>query len=110
MKGYKGRSGAELVPFYDLVITYQAGRREAKVPVNGVMEVAINAVAEHLGKLPDAPNDETTQERGLEYLYSLSVGSLIAADHLPTGLSYKAFESALKENFVCEGGLYHSAR
>lgn len=110
MKGYKGRSGSELVPFYDLVITYQAGQREARVPVDGVMKVAIDAVTEHLGKLPTAPNDETSHERSLEYLYSLSVGSLIASDHVPTGLSFKALESALKENFVCEGGLYHSAQ
>nr|WP_240148458.1 DNA methyltransferase [Diaminobutyricibacter tongyongensis] len=108
MKGYKGRSGSELVPFYDLVITYQAGRRESTVPVDGVLSAAMRTVAAHLKHVSPVLSEETSHERSLEYLYSLSIGSLIAGDHSPKGLSFKAMELALRENFVCEGGLYYA--
>ena len=52
MKGYKGRSGAELVPFYDLVITFTAGSRAASPQRTGVVEVALDAVRRHLTTLP----------------------------------------------------------
>src|SRR4029450_7356138 len=38
MKGYKGRSGAELVPFYDLVITFTGGTNAPRAHLNGAGE------------------------------------------------------------------------
>lgn len=96
MKGYKGRSGAELVPFYDLVITFTAGSRAPSPQRAGVADVALEAVRKHLATLPDAA-DGSSAQRSLEYLYSLSVGAVIASGHRPTGLSFRAFEQLLSE-------------
>jgi 16S rRNA G966 N2-methylase RsmD len=106
MKGYKGRSGAELVPFYDLVITFVSGARASKGLLNGYGEIALDAVRTHLEALPSVSNYETQHERSLEYLYSLSVRAVVGAGHHPTGLSFRALERLLSENLVCEGRRY----
>jgi 16S rRNA G966 N2-methylase RsmD len=93
MKGYKGRSGAELVPFYDLVITFTAGSRAAGPGRTGALELAMRAVRDHLSSVPAAD----VSQRSLEYLYSLSVGAVIASGQQPTGLSFRAFEQLLRE-------------
>ncbi len=98
MKGYKGRSGAELVPFYDLVITFTAGSRAPSVQRTGAVEVALEAVRRHLATVSGtAAADGSSSQRSLEYLYSLSVGAVIASGHRPTGLSFRAFEQLLRE-------------
>jgi 16S rRNA G966 N2-methylase RsmD len=94
MKGYKGRSGAELVPFYDLVITFTAGSRVPGAQRTGALEVAMDAVRAHLKTLTEADD----AQRSLEYLYSLSVGAVIASGRQPTGLSFRAFEQRLRES------------
>ena len=100
MKGYKGRSGAELVPFYDLVITFTAGSRALSVQRTGAVEVALEAVRRHLAMLQSTPaTDSHSSQRSLQYLYSLSVGAVIAAGHRPMGLSFRAFEQLLRETF-----------
>jgi hypothetical protein len=106
MKGYKGRSGAELVPFYDLVITFVSGARASNNHLNGAGEIALDAVRAHLKALSSASNDVTQHERSLEYLYSLSVGAVIGAGHHPTGLSFRALEQLLREHLACEGRRY----
>lgn len=103
MKGYKGRSGAELVPFYDLVITFTAGSRAPTAPLNGVGSIALSAVRAHLTQLPDAGSDDVQHQRSLEYLYSLSVGAVIAEGHSPTGLSFRALDVLLRENLTGDG-------
>lgn len=100
MKGYKGRSGAELVPFYDLVVTYTAGVQAAP-ELNGAGEIALAAVRAHLADLP--AGDGSAQQRSLEYLYSLSVGAVISAGARPKGLSFKALDRLLRENLVFDG-------
>jgi hypothetical protein len=92
MKGYRGRSGAELVPFYDLVITFTAGSRTPRPRRSGALEIALDATRRHLATVGDEPST-----RSLEYLYSLSVGAVISAGRTPTGLSFRAFEQALRE-------------
>jgi 16S rRNA G966 N2-methylase RsmD len=96
MKGYKGRSGAELVPFYDLVITFTAGSRAPRPQRSGVADVALDAVRRHLATLAGT-DDGSSSQRSLEYLYSLSVGAVIASGHRPTGLSFRVFEQLLSE-------------
>lgn len=105
MKGYKGRSGAELVPFYDLVITFTAGTRTVG-NLNGAGEIALDAVRAHLAELP-AANGTAQQQRTLEYLYSLSVGAVITAGAQPTGLSFKALDHLLREHLSFDGGAFH---
>lgn len=103
MKGYKGRSGVELVPFYDLVITFQPGSRAPKSHLNGAGEIALDAIKTHLKTLPAAANDEIHHQRSLEYLYSLSVGAVIGTGHEPKGLSYRALEQLLRQNLTSNG-------
>jgi len=109
MKGYKGRSGAELVPFYDLVITFTAGSRAASPQRTGVVEVALDAVRRHLTTLPSGgATDGLSSQRSLEYLYSLSVGAVIASGQRPTGLSFRAFERLLSESLPRNASGYSS--
>jgi 16S rRNA G966 N2-methylase RsmD len=103
MKGYKGRSGAELVPFYDLVITYSPGVRAELPRLNGAGEVALQAVRRHLDELPTGTGQDADPRRSLEYLYSLSVGAVISGGGKPTGLSFKALRSLLNANLSTDG-------
>jgi 16S rRNA G966 N2-methylase RsmD len=100
MKGYKGRSGTELVPFYDLVITFQPGSRVPKSSLNGSGEIALEAVKRHLRDLPTLDSEETQRERSLEYLYSLAVAAVIGSGRRPTGLSFRALDQMLREKLV----------
>lgn len=105
-KGYKGRSGAELVPFYDLVITFQPGSRAPKSHLNGAGEIALDAVKRHLKELGSVENEETANKRSLEYLYSLSVGAVIGTGHHPTGLSFRALDQLLREKLTSNGNQF----
>lgn len=107
MKGYKGRSGAELVPFYDLVITFTSGERVPQPHLNGAGGIALDAVTNHLRALPLADSDATRRQRSLDYLYSLAVSAVISRGHQPTGLSYKALEGLLRENLVADGVTFY---
>jgi len=107
MKGYKGRSGAELVPFYDLVITFTAGEISQAGRLEGAGEIALEAIKEHLDGLPEGHNADTERQRSLEYLYSLSIGAVISRDAKPVGLSFKALEDMLKQELTAEGNLYY---
>ncbi|GAB3572556.1 hypothetical protein GCM10027405_39480 [Arthrobacter alkaliphilus] len=100
MKGYKGRSGAELVPFFDLVITFTAGAKGDVQNLNGAGEIALDAIRRHLSNLPQGDKNEVTHQRSLEYLYSLSIGAVIANGSKPTGLSFKALEELLNSNLA----------
>lgn len=103
MKGYRGRNGSELVPFYDLVITFTPGR--SGIPdLNGAGEIAVDAVRRHL--VQSGHLATTSRERSLEYLYSLAVGHVVASGAMPEGLSYRAFEALCNEHFVRSGQYY----
>lgn len=104
MKGYRGRNGLELVPFYDLVITFAPGR-VTRPRLNGAGTLAIDAVRGHLTKLADY--SPTAHERSLEYLYSLAVCAVLARGAEPEGLSFRGFEKLCGENFQRRGRYYH---
>jgi predicted RNA-binding Zn-ribbon protein involved in translation (DUF1610 family) len=76
-KGYKGRSGKEDVPAFDIVLnTHKPGavRRRAKPP--GGLQEASEVLTAHLAKLPPIGEDaEGDRERTLPYLHSLLVRS-----------------------------------
>jgi hypothetical protein len=100
MKGYKGKSGRELVTFYDLVITYTPGRSESQ-KLNGAGEVAVDAIRRHLKET--AHLSAEADEHSLEYLYSVAVGSVVASGTRPDGLSYRSFEQLCEANFNRQG-------
>lgn len=103
MKGYKGRDGHELVPFYDLVITFAPGR-VIRPHLNGAGEIAVDAVRQHLTTFADVPT--RSRECSLEFLYSLAVSQVVARGAEPEGLSYRAFENLCSVNFERDGQHY----
>jgi DNA modification methylase len=74
-KGYKGRSGKEDVPAFDIVLNvHKPGpvRRKSKAP--GGFAEAADVLLAHLSKLPPVGVDlEADRERTLPYLHSLLV-------------------------------------
>ena len=100
-KGYKARRG-ELVPFYDLVMTFDTARRSAP-RLNGAGEMALEAVIAHLESLDPKPS----HARHLDYLYSVAVGAVIGGGARPTGLSLRAFEQLCNERFERVGDSFH---
>lgn len=99
MKGYRGKSGRELVTFYDLVITFTSGR--IKATLNGAGEIALDAIRRHLAD--SAHLEPDGREHSLEFLYSVAVGAVVASGSAPDGLSYRAFEQLCNENFDRRG-------
>ena len=92
-KGYKVRRG-ELVPFYDLVMTFTPDRRS--VPhLNGAGNVALDAVTRHLESLEST---SFSAKRNLDYLYSVAVGGVVESGERPVGLSLRAFEHLCNQN------------
>lgn len=101
-KGYKVRRG-ELVPFYDLVMTFTPSRKG--VPnLNGAGHVALDVITAHLTRLNG--NDIPTR-RNLDYLYSVAVGGVISAGAKPTGLSLRAFEKLCESNLTRVGDCFY---
>ncbi len=92
-KGYKARQG-ELVPFYDLVMTFTPDRQRFE-RLNGAGNIALDAVTAHLNRLDSGRN---TTKRNLDYLYSVAVGEVIRSGQRPTGLSLRAFEQLCNDN------------
>lgn len=108
MKGYKGRFGAEMVPFYDLIITFEHTSTRATHHLNGAGAIALEAVHEHLLTLPDDTHGTPNHKRSLEYLYSLSVGAVIGSGAAPKGLSYQAVRTMLEQNLRCNDGFFYT--
>lgn len=74
-KGYKGRSGAENVASYDVVLAMRAGQsRHARSITAARRAEATEILAGHLSKLPPAGSDPALDyQRTLPYLHSLLV-------------------------------------
>jgi hypothetical protein len=107
MKGYRGRAGLELVPFYDLVITFSPGHHDIPV-LNGAGEIALNALTKHLVTMDQTGLPIDAQERSLEYLYSLAVASVIREGAQPHGLSFRALEALATQRFQRNGQHFSS--
>jgi hypothetical protein len=91
-KGYKIRRG-ELVPFYDLVMTFSPTERGIPA-LNGAGELALDAVREHLRQV--GPSDPPAF-RSVDFLYSVAVAGVVRAGKKPVGLSLRAFEQLCNE-------------
>jgi 16S rRNA G966 N2-methylase RsmD len=102
MKGYRGRAGLELVPFYDLVITFTPGTPRSP-HLNGAGEIAVETVRAHLRDADHAGIPATAAIRSLEYLYSLAVGGVVRHGARPDGLSFRAFEAVCRSHFTGDG-------
>lgn len=102
MKGYRGRAGTELVPFYDLVITFSPGK-PVRPHLNGAGEIAVDAVRTHLLGADHRGVPTRSHLRSLEYLYSLAVGSIVRLGARPDGLSFHAFEGLCRNHFATDG-------
>ena len=100
-KGYKSRRG-ELVPFYDLVMTFDVAKRGA-LRFNGADDMAVDAVTAHLHRLEGS----TSAQRQLDYLYSVAVGAVIGGGGKPDGLSLRAFEQLCNDRFERVGSAYY---
>lgn len=99
-KGYKARRG-ELVPFYDLVLTFNADAQSLP-RLNGAGELALDAVADHLEGL----GSSAPERRQLDYLYSVAVGAVIGGGAKPIGLSLRAFEQLCNQRFERTGDAF----
>ena len=100
-KGYKVRRG-ELVPFYDLVMTFDVTSRSTP-RLNGAGDIAVDAVTAHLESLERS----TSPQRQLDYLYSVAVGAVIGGGAKPDGLSLRAFEQLCNDRFERVGSAYY---
>ena len=100
-KGYKVRRG-ELVPFYDLVMTFNATERGAP-RLNGAGDLALDAVTAHLEGL----DGSTSPKRQLDYLYSVALGAVIGGGAKPVGLSLRAFEQLCNDHFERVGCAFY---
>ena len=104
-KGYKIRQG-ELVPFYDLIMTFSLSRRPQD-QLNGAVGSSLHALNRHLTSL--GPRD-TPKKRTLEYLYSVAIGGLLRSGTKPTGLSFRAFRTLCENNFKRIGDSYYAPK
>ena len=105
MKGYRGRAGLELVPFYDLVITF--ARTSARAPeLNGVGDAALDAIRDHLAEADRLQEPLGSPIRSLEYLYSVAIGNVIRQGGVPLGLSFRSFEEIASDHFARAGNQF----
>jgi DNA modification methylase len=99
MKGYKGRSGAENVASFDIVLHLRAPVAEPTVITGSATvgvsrtqrELVLASVLEHLAAMPD----DATAERTLPYLYSLTVQTLLNAGVSMRGHSMESLRALL---------------
>lgn len=107
MKGYKARDGRELVPFYDLVITFVHRNGTITAPrLNGAGDLALRAVKDHLRDADSLGLPRNADERSREYLYSVAVSGVIRADGRPDGLSFRAFRDLCDRHLNRDGDYY----
>lgn len=97
-KGYKGRSGKEDVPVFDVVLNAHkpGARRRTPKPPGGFREAG-DLLAEHLATLPALGDPEGDQQRTLPYLHSLLVQA-----HFNGGIGLDVGSYALVRR-LCEG-------
>lgn len=108
MKGYKGRSGAENVASFDILLnlrkdqTVSVSRGEV-LPESELREFVVKRVEAHLGK---TASDESSQ-RTLPFLYSYTVRQLLNERHSVAGFSMEDLRSYLEARFVEHEGRWY---
>lgn len=100
MKGYKGRSGAENVASFDILLhlqkepTEQVGTGE-RLPDRELREFVVGSVQEHLREVPSLDHSKRT----LPYLYSYVVRQLLNGGYSVADFSMENLRSYLDANF-----------
>src|SRR5690606_35174674 len=113
MKGYKGRSGAENVASFDIVLQLRAPKSGSDVGRNGrvrkparsARDLVLSSVTEHLSRA----QADAYAERTLPYLYSLSVATLLNAGVSLRGHSMDSLRELLRSVTVEAGGRWFLA-
>lgn len=113
MKGYKGRSGAENVASFDIVLHLRARKggsdagRNGRVrkPARSARDLVLSSVTEHLSRA----GADAYAERTLPYLYSLSVATLLNAGVSLRGHSMDSFRELLRSVTVEADGRWFLA-
>ena len=111
MKGYKGRSGAENVASFDIILHLHktqstpthSGR--AYLDNDGLHQFALKVVGHHLKRLPE----RETGERTLQFLYSLVVRELLNGGYSVNGLTMDTLGKYLADGLRERGGLWYPA-
>lgn len=101
-KGYKIRRG-ELVPFYDLVMSFSAAKQRSS-RLNGAGDLVVDAVTKHLKGL----DVDTSAKRQIDYLYSVAMGAVITSGAEPSGLSLRAFKQLCNDHFERVGESFYA--
>lgn len=108
MKGYKGRSGAENVASFDILLNL---RKEKTATVVGgqslaeatLQEFVVGRIEAHLAQT----SLEASSQRTLPYLYSYAIRQLLNERYSVAGFSMEDLRSFLENHFVEEEGRWY---
>lgn len=108
MKGYKGRSGAENVPSFDILLHLRkeptdqedTGKRLSGVELR---QFVVDSIREHLGEVPSADQSKRT----LPYLYSYTVRQLLNNGYSVADFSMEKLRTHLDNGFTEVGGRWY---
>jgi DNA modification methylase len=108
MKGYKGRSGAENVASFDIMLHLR--RQDGEIPLarhvlddQQLRELALATVGDHLA----LAGHSDPGERTLPYLYSLVVRKLLTSGRSVSGFTMEALRSYLRDLADEQGGRWY---
>lgn len=108
MKGYKGRSGAENVASFDIVLQLRASYKRTasrQLVTNSTRRVLIETIAQHLTVL--SPDD--VEGRTLPFLYSLSIRTLLDHGTELASFSMDRLRELLHPSFENREGRWYAA-
>ena len=109
MKGYKGRSGAENVASFDIVLHLRksvAVSRTSRTLPGSQHGLVLRTIGRHLAQLPR----ENSNERTLPFLYSLSIQALLKARGDLVGFSMDRLRDLLERSFEDRNGRWYPPR
>ena len=107
MKGYKGRSGAENVTSFDIVLQLErsvASTRTRRSTTESQHALLLRTIARHLARQPEGSEEERT----LPFLYSLSIQALLNAGSDLATFSMDRLRDLLEPSFEHRCGRWYS--
>ncbi|MGH7616808.1 MAG: site-specific DNA-methyltransferase, partial [Gemmatimonadaceae bacterium] len=107
MKGYKGRSGAENVASFDIVLQLRrsvSNTRTRRSTTESQKALVLRTVGRHLAQQPE----ERAEERTLPFLYSLSIQALLNAGSDLASFSMDRLRGLLESAFEDRDGRWYS--
>jgi len=109
MKGYKGRSGAENVASFDIVLQLRrsvSNTRTRRSTTESHQALVLRTIARHLSQQPEGIEGERT----LPFLYSLSIQALLNAGADLASFSMDRLRDLLELAFEDRDGRWYSPR